>query len=334
MPGPPSAVAATRKAVRAALTRLAAEGARVVIVACSGGADSLALADAVAFEAPKLGLTSHAVVIDHGLQADSGEVAASAAAQCRALGLDCPAPVRVAVALGSEADGPEAAARQARYAALEAVALDLERESRAPVAVLLGHTRNDQAEQVLLGLARGSGARSLAGMPSRRGRFVRPFLALDRATTESACAAAGLTPWKDPHNEDPAYTRVRARRILTDLEDALGPGIAAALARTADLLRADADHLDALADQALATLAADQPVAVADLITLPDAIRTRVWRLLALRAGARANDLSATHVARLDALITDWHGQGPLQLPGPIEVARRNGRIVFAPLTR
>ena len=208
MTGPHRAVAATRLAVRQALGQIGQiEEGGLVLVACSGGADSLALAAAVAFEAPRAGLTAGAVIVDHGLQQGSSAVAARAANQCRSLGLD---PIEVAtVQVASSGSGPEARARDARYQAMDNVA-----ERLGAVAVLLGHTRDDQAEQVLLGLARGSGARSLSGMPVRRGRYLRPLLAVARATTVAACEAAGLMVWVDPHNSDPAYARVRARALL------------------------------------------------------------------------------------------------------------------------
>jgi tRNA(Ile)-lysidine synthase len=326
MPGPDPAVAATRSAVREHLTDLPPRS--LVLVACSGGADSLALAAALAFEAPRAGLRAGAVVVDHGLQPDSAGVASRAAASCRELSLDPVEVVRAEVrATGS---GLEADARHARYDVLTAAANRL-----GAALVLIGHTRDDQAEQVLLGLARGSGARSLAGMPVRRDRFVRPFLALSRSTTRAACTAYGITPWEDPHNADESFRRVRARKVLTVLEGELGPGFGAALARSADLLREDADFLDGLAAEARATLpsANGQPgVDVAALAALPRAIRTRVWRILAAEAGAPIGDVSAAHVESLDTLLTSWHGQGPLHVPGGIAVSRDRGAIRFAPL--
>ncbi len=122
-------------------------------------------------------------------------------------------------------------------------------------AVMLGHTMDDQAETVLLGLARGSGARSLAGMQDASGRYLRPLLGLRRWQTGAACSALGLEPWADPQNCDPAYARTRVRQqVLPMMEELLGPGITEALARTADRLRADADALDALADEAATRL--------------------------------------------------------------------------------
>lgn len=316
MSGPDPAVAAVRAAVRREVADLPA--GRLVVVGCSGGADSLALAAATAFTAPRAGLVARAVVVDHGLQPGSAEVAARAAATCRSLGLAADV-VRVRVSLDGE--GTEAAARTARLAALE--------EQAAGGVVLLGHTRDDQAEQVLLGLARGAGARSLAGMPRRRGPFRRPLLGLPRATTEQACRALGLHWWADPANADPAYTRSRVRhRILPVLEAELGPGVAEALARSAEALRADAEALDDLAARAAADVRTDDgDLDAASLAALPAAVRTRVLRTWLLGLGAPAGSLTRDHVLAVDALVTGWHGQGPLHLPGRVVVRRLCGRL-------
>jgi tRNA(Ile)-lysidine synthase len=262
-----------------------------------------------------------AVIVDHGLQDGSSAVAALAAGQCRDVGLDPVEVVAVRVNAGLGGPGPEGAARAARYAALDAAA-----DRLGAVAVLLGHTRDDQAEQVLLGLARGSGARSLAGMPQRRGRYARPFLCLSREATRAACRAWGLAPWSDPHNVDPAYARARARAALAVLEQALGPGVTSALARSADLLRADADALDDLAGSARAGLGS-APWSAAELSALPTAVRGRVWRLLCAEAGCPPGDLGAVHVGALDALVTAWRGQGPVSLPGGRLGRRVRGQI-------
>ncbi|MDV3220172.1 tRNA lysidine(34) synthetase TilS [Intrasporangium sp.] len=326
MTGPDPAVAATRLAVRDHFADVPEGG--LVLVACSGGPDSLALAAALAFEAPRAGLRAGAVVVDHGLQEGSGEVAEQAAWTCRDLGLDPVEMVRAEVRVTGA--GLEADARAARYRTVDTVA-----DRHGASVVLLGHTRDDQAEQVLLGLSRGSGARSLSGMPLRRGRYVRPLLALPRATTLAACHALGLEPWHDPHNADESFRRVRARRLLEALEGDLGPGFAAALARSADLLREDADYLESLAVRARAELPSapgDPGVDLEALAALPRAIRTRVWRILAAEAGAPISDVSAAHVESLDALLTSWHGQGPLHVPGGIAVARTGGTIRFSPI--
>ncbi|REF37023.1 tRNA lysidine(34) synthetase TilS [Thermasporomyces composti] len=327
--GPHPAVAAVRAAVRAALADL--EPGDRVLVACSGGADSTALAAATAFEARRRGWQAGGITVDHGLQPGSAEHAERVAALLRELGLS---PVEIATVSVSGAGGPEAAARRARYAALDAAA-----SRHAARTILLGHTRDDQAETVLLGLARGSGARSLAGMPAQSadGRYRRPLLTLDRSVTREACAAAGLPVWEDPHNDDPTYTRVRVRqRVLPVLERELGPGVAAALARTADLLRADADALDLWADQAYAECVVGPEsdstrvvLEVARLASLPAAVRRRVLRRAARRAGSPATDLFAYHVTAVEALVTDWRGQAWIDLPGRVRVGRREGRLWF-----
>jgi len=317
--GPAPPVAALRVAVRQALD-LPPDS--LVLVACSGGADSLALAATVAFVAPRLGLRAGLVSVDHGLQDGSGARAAQVAAWGAGLGL---APsVAVPVVVGT-AGGPEAAARAARYAALAVAARD-----HGAAAVLLGHTMEDQAETVLLALARGAGPRGLAGMPARRiideVPFIRPFLAASRTQTHAACAELGLTPWEDPHNADPSYARARVRAALPVLVNALGADVVANLARTARLLAADTALLDELATRAAP---AGDPL-VADLVALPAALRTRVLRDYALRLGAPAGALSTTHIEALDALVVGWRGQGPVALPGGIEVTRRDGRLTSA----
>jgi tRNA(Ile)-lysidine synthase len=246
------------------------------------------------------------------------------------LGFDPVEIVRVDV---GTAGGPEAAARTARYAALDATAEALD------AVVLLGHTLDDQAETVLLGLGRGSGPRSVAGMAVRDGRYLRPLLRLRRATTAAACAALGLQPWDDPHNADPSYQRSRLRHeVLPLLEDVLQGGVAEALARTADLLRDDVAALDAWAAAVLSQVVLASPphsaagrgqLEVAPLRSLPRAVRTRVLRLWAARAGAQP--LSAERTTALDALITDWHGQGPVDLPGGVAVRRTSGRLEAYP---
>jgi tRNA(Ile)-lysidine synthase len=247
------------------------------------------------------------------------------AVRLRALGLD---PVdAIGVTVGRQG-GPEAAAREARYAALDAAARD-----RGAAAVLLGHTRDDQAETVLLGLARGSGTRSLSGMPAVNGRYRRPFLLLDRHTVREACLAQGIDVWEDPHNHDPAYTRSRVRHeALPVLEKSLGKGVIEALARTAQLSRDDADALDEWAACAERDAAhGEGGLDTARLLVLPPAVRRRVLRRAAIAAGSPAGSLFARHIEETDRLVTDWRGQKPLNLPGGIAVGRRNGRLFFSP---
>jgi tRNA(Ile)-lysidine synthase len=307
-----------RAAVRSALQAIAP--ARV-LVACSGGADSLALAAATAFVAPREGVLAGLVTVDHGLQDGSARHAAWVAQLGYELGLDPVEVVRVDV---GKAGGPEAAARAARYAAIDAAAIALEAN------VLLGHTLDDQAETVLLGLGRGSGPRSIAGMAAADGRYLRPFLRLRRATTEAACAALGVTPWDDPHNSDPSFQRVRLRReVLPLLEDVLQGGVAEALARTADLLRDDLEALDAQAAEVARDRCAARELDVATVAALPRAVRSRALRAWAAAAGAAP--LTAERTAALDSLVTAWHGQGPVDLPGGVAVRRESGKLVAYP---
>lgn len=349
MPALPAATAAVRLAIRDLLRDRLAIGALrpgdLVLAACSGGADSLALAAQTAFCAPRLGVRAGLVTVDHGLQEGSALQAARVAEQARVLGLD-PVLIETAVAPADSSGGPEATARRLR---LEAFETALERTGAR--AILLGHTMDDQAETVLLGLARGSGVRTLAGIAAVRGRLWRPLLSVRRAQTEQCCAELGLEVWHDPTNAPDGPWRTAAgsalpraalrSRVLPALAEALGQDPVPALARTAELAGTDADHLDALADEALTQLllrAGDAPardsdvvptlsVAVAELHELPPAILGRVVRRLLLRAGAPPGALGHTHVQAALGLLTDWHGQGPVVVPGGIEVSRAYGRL-------
>jgi tRNA(Ile)-lysidine synthase len=314
-------IAAVRRGVRDCLERL--DAGDLVAVACSGGADSLALASAAVFEGHKLGLRVVGVTVDHGLQQGSDEQAARVVAQLAALGVD--ETLTATVQVDAAGLGPEAAAREARYAVLEEVA-----ERLGARQVLLGHTLDDQAETVLLGLTRGSGGRSLRGMRPRFGVFERPLLAVRRADTATACRVEGLEPWTDPHNSDPGYTRVRVRdRVMPVLESELGPGIAEALSRTADQLREDTALLDELADALLADVRRDGGLDVRRLAEAAPALRHRVVHRAALEAGAPAAELTRSHVLEVDKLLVGWRGQRWIDLPGPLRALRRDGLLVI-----
>lgn len=319
---PPAAVSAVRLAVRRFLGAAERDGsAAPLVVACSGGPDSLALAAAARYvvrDAPV-----HGLVVDHGLQEGSSEVAARAARQLTDLGCD---RAQVLTARVDGGGGPEAAARRARYAALD-------RARPAGSSVLLGHTLDDQAETVLLGLGRGSGARSLAGMPAHDPPWGRPFLGLERETTVAACRALDLEPWQDPHNQDPRFTRVRLRtEVLPLLEDALQGGVAPALARSAAQLREDADALDRLAVEVRerAERRLDQEPAagidVAELEPSPAALRRRVLRDWLLSRGVP--EVTDAHLRAADALVGDWRGQGGHRLPGSFVLRRARGTLL------
>jgi tRNA(Ile)-lysidine synthase len=309
------AVAAIRSAVRSALATRPGR----VLVACSGGTDSLALAATTAFVAPRLGIPAGLVTVDHRLQDGSTEQAKAVADWAGSVGFD---PVLVETVEVTGPGGPEAAARDARYEALVRAAA-----VHRVGTVLLGHTLDDQAETVLLALVRGAGSRGLAAMPVQREvdgvALLRPLLGVSRAQTAAACAVLGLRPWHDPHNLDPSFARVRARSLLADLSSALGPAVVPNLARTASLVAADNAALDAVAADSWRESSGGPTVA--DLAPLMPAVRARVLRRWALSLGAPGSALSQRHIDALDALVTRWHGQGPVALPGGILVRRRDG---------
>ena len=314
-------LAAVRHAVRRGLADLE-PGARLV-VACSGGADSLALASATVHEGRQQGWYVIGATVDHGLQEGSAEHAERVVAQLVALGVDETVSARASVE--APGMGPEAAARAGRYALLDQV-----RERFEAEAVLLGHTLDDQAETVLMGLARGSGGRAIAGMRRAFERYRRPLLDVAHADTVTACQVEGLQTWDDPHNLDPAFTRVRVRRrVLPVLEEELGPGVTEALARTADLLRGDMELLDEYAARARADATVADGLSLEVLGGLTAPIRTRVLRAAAVEAGAPAGETFHQHVLAVDALVTDWHGQKWVDLPGHLRATRRDGVLRF-----
>lgn len=306
-----------RLAAREELTDLDA-GDRILI-AVSGGADSLALAAALSKEVSELSIECIPVIIDHQLQSNSSEVAARASATLKKLGFE---RVEIRQITVKPVDGPEASARRARYEALTGIAKELNAK-----AIFLGHTKDDQAETVLLGLARGSGTRSLSGMAKRIDIYRRPFLSNTRAETQTACNELGIEYWNDPHNKDLEYKRVRVReKIIPIMENELGPGISDALYRSAKLLRDDADALDQWANDVFKKLD-PKNLDVEELAKLPRAIRSRIIRLAIHNAGAPSGSLSSEHIDPVEALITAWKGQGAVSLPGGVTVARISGRL-------
>ncbi|MEY9774787.1 tRNA(Ile)-lysidine synthase [Arthrobacter sp. MW3 TE3886] len=294
-----------------------------VLVACSGGPDSLALAAVAAYFGRRGHVDGHpvsvgAVVVDHQLQPGSAGVAATTARTLEELGLS-PVTIRT-VDVASSGAGPEAAARDARHAALEAAA-----DEAGATAILLGHTLDDQAEQVLLGLARGSGTRSLAGMRPARGRLLRPFLGLRRADTLEICRVEDLEPWHDPSNTDPVYARSRTRvEVLPLLEDKLGPGVAESLARTAAILQLDADYLEDVANDTFERLRQQTGEEIslpeAELRDLAPAVRFRVIAKAAAAVGGQQP--SYQRLLAAEALLRRQGSAGPVELPGAVSVYR------------
>lgn len=345
--GPDPAVAATRLAVRRSLTVLGdgsgggstadARDGSAVLVACSGGADSLALLAATVFELRRAAAVRVVgVCVDHGLQAGSGEHTQRVVAQMAALGVDETASIVVTVDPGPR--GIEAGARHARYVALSQLAAHVDAD-----LVLLGHTLDDQAETVLMGLTQGSGPRSVQGM-RRRLRldadvpgsppgpvFARPLLDLTRAQTEAACRAEGITWWEDPQNTDPRFVRSRVRHaVLPLLEAELGPGVAAALARTGEMLREDLAALDALAEGEHAARDFVAGEDIGGLEVLPRAVLTRLLRLAALAAGCPPRELNHGHVSALEEMVRVRRGEPrDVDLPGHVRAERRGDLLRF-----
>ncbi len=290
-----------------------------ILLAVSGGADSLAMALAASrlgADGPRFG----AVIVDHGLQAGSDAVAARAAAQCHALGLQPVVAAHVHVPTGPGSGGLEQAARLARRGALLDAA-----EVHDASAVWLAHTREDQAESVLLGLVRGSGPRSMAGMRARDGLWERPLLDVPRAVVRASLEGSGLEPHADPHNVDPAFTRVRVRQaVLPMLEQELGGHIVEQLVRSAALFRDDTDALDSMAEQ---WWDAHAELAVPGLRALPRALRTRVIRLALRDAGCLSPEKE--HIDAVAHLVEEPRARGPVRVPGMLEVARDRGAGVL-----
>ena len=290
------------------------------LVACSGGPDSLALAAACGFELPRAGYRVGAAVIDHGLQPGSDEVASAAASSCKELGLD---PVIVKkVVITESGEGLEAAARAARYQALEEVRQDL-----SASYVLLGHNLEDQAETVLMGLTRGSGLKSISGMPvvDQQRRLARPLIEMPKASLRQACMDQGIEFWDDPHNLDDSFLRVRLRKLSGELEETLGTGFQAALARTAELAFEADDYLAMEAGAILSSADSESGLEVTKLVGLHPALRRKTLQLYLQEASK--GSIPRSQVLEAEQLVINWHGQKKLDLSG-ITVERVNDRLL------
>lgn len=364
----PAPVARVRRAVRQFLTdRLddeALAAGDLLLVACSGGADSVALASQVAFLAPRMNLRAGLITVDHGMQEGSARQAGAVVTLGRELGLapvltetpreytpdptagPTPDPTLGPRPQDSLGAGPEGAARELRFAAFERAL-----SAAGARAILLGHTMDDQAETVLLGLARGAGTRTVAGIPPMRGPYWRPILGVRREETLAACAELALPVWHDPSNAPDGPWRTAAgavlpraglrHRVLPELARALGQDPVPALARTAELSRRDADYLEEVARGyhhliwaptrvggfADAPAGAVLALAVDAVGALAAPVRWRVLREFLLRAGAAQGRVSLQHVRSVDALLTDWRGQQGVSVPGGLLIQRRCGRL-------
>lgn len=308
-----------RHAVRQSLTSLSPGDH--VLVAVSGGADSLLLAHCLNLEGAKDSLRISAVVIDHQLQERSGEIAEQTKIRLHKMGISAVEVIKVDVL---KKDGLEADARSARYLALAASAEKLKAN-----AIFLGHNQDDLAESVLLGLTQGAGTKSLAGMATQSGLYVRPFLSLTREEIIAACNEAEIVYWSDPHNDDERFTRVKIRKqILPLMESQLGPGIKEALARSARIFREDSDALETLTEEIFATISNPESIDVELLERLPAALRKRVIRRALTRLGATR--LSSEQLDWVDALISQWHGQGAVALPAGVTARRESGRLALS----
>jgi len=278
----------------------------------------MALALAAGFELPKLGIKVLAAIVNHNLQAGSGEVARATAKRLAALGIDSEI-LDIQVPKGKS--GPEALARDARYLALET-----HRQELAADYIVLGHNLDDQAESVLLGLTRGSGLRSIAGMKVLDGFLVRPFLGIEKAVLSKACEDASLEYWVDPHNQDVAFTRVRIRKLMQTIEAELGPGVNLALARTANLATEADDYLSIQARDLISAARVDGGFAVAVLSKAHVAVLHKALQMICMDSGAQS--VSRSQVLSVAELIGNWHGQKPLSLSG-ITVERVRDQILF-----
>lgn len=309
-----------RRAVRECFDTRELSVAKSVLLAVSGGADSMALALGCQFELTKLGIEIHAVVVNHNLQEGSAEIAAQTAARLKELGIKD--SFTVSISIRESGQGPEAAAREARYEALES-----ERRRLGADFVLTGHNLDDQAETVLLGLTRGSGLRSISGMRQVDGTLVRPLLGLSKTELRQACADSKVDYWEDPHNQDPRFTRVRIRQLMEQIETELGPGVPEALARTAELAAEAEDFLSIEASELIGSAQLETGAYQVGVFEKSHpALRRKALQLIAIELGAKS--ISRAQVLGVEQLIVNWHGQKPLHLSG-ITVERVRDQILF-----
>jgi len=301
-----------------------------VLVGCSGGADSLALAWTTLVVGKRLELKTGVIIVDHQLFPESNSVALNAKKQCEDLGIEEVIIKKVNVEQTHE--GLEAAARIARYEAFENVL----QETNAQV-ILLAHTQDDQAETVLMRLTRGSGAKSLSGMAQVSGKYLRPFLHLRKKLVHDSLDLIGLKAWQDPANTDHQFLRVKVRHeLMPKIVEVLGESAISSLDKTSQLLRLDNQALEELAQQFFESQkdVKTNGLEISELEKLPEAIRTRVLRICAIASGVHPGPFSFEHIEAIDALVKNWHGQGNVDLPGFIQATRVGNSLRFIPSKR
>ena len=312
------AIADTRRAIRECFQAPELHGVKRVLLAVSGGADSMALALGAGFELPKLGIDVVAAVVNHNLQKGSGKVALKAQRQLEELRIEAEV---IDIEVSKTNQGPEADARNARYEALEKY-----REELGADYILTGHNLDDQAETVLLGLTRGSGLKSIAGMKQVDGYLVRPLLGIEKAELQKACRDSGVDYWEDPHNQDDSFTRVRIRKLMQRIESELGPGVNQSLSRTAAIATEVDDYLTQSAKELIESSRVEGGFSVAVLSAAHVAVRNKALQMLCFQAGA--SSVSYAQVQAVAALITNWHGQKPVSLSG-ITVERVRDQLLI-----
>ena len=292
-------------------------------IGCSGGADSLALlAGLSTIYRNRRSQQVHVVIIDHQLQSVTAEVAQTTADYAKAYGF-IPHIVQVNVATTKE--GVEAAARTARYDAFETI---IKQENLQKF--FLAHTMNDQAEQVLLGLLRGSGTRSLSGIRETRDTYARPFLnSLTRSDTEAVCFEANLDYWNDPHNQSEEYARVVARQFLTEMSGKLKQDFVRPLAKSAQISSEDSEALDFYVLKEYSHFEASHSWSVADIEALPKSVRVKLYKLKLSEMGSHTDSLTFLLLNRVDEFVTDWRGQKEVNFSNGVAVARKNNEIIF-----
>ena len=297
------------------------EPADNILVACSGGADSLALAWTSQVVTKRIGLNLIAVIIDHQLIKESTQVAQDAKKKCEDFGIE--KVVIKQIEVKDDKDGLEAAARKARYEAFEESVNEFNAK-----AVLLAHTQDDQAETMLMRLTRGSGAKSLSAMKEVSGKYLRPFLHIRKQVLVDALEKENISYWQDPANTNYKFLRAKVRHeLMPKLIEVLGESAIDSLDRTSGLLKEDNEALESIALESYEKL--NKELKVQELEKLPTAIRKRVIKIAALNSGVTPGPFSFEHIEAIDALVTNWRGQGNVDLPGFIQASRVDQTIRF-----